>query len=127
MAKRRKITAALKARVWTAAKGICYLCNRPIAAGEIWEVEHVKPLSMGGTDEEENLRPAHADCHKGKTQKEVEPRTKADRIAKKHAGLKPVPKQKLVSRGFPVIEKKQTGVDKKGLPPLPRRNMFEDV
>ena len=35
------------------------------------EVDHIVPLSQGGTDEDTNLRAIHHDCHKVKTQREA--------------------------------------------------------
>lgn len=35
------------------------------------EVDHIVPLSQGGTDDPSNLRAIHHDCHKAKTQREA--------------------------------------------------------
>ena len=128
MARRKSITRGLRLRVWTAANGKCHLCSRSIAPGEPWEIEHIKPISMGGRDDETNMAPAHVDCHKGKSKAEAPVRAKADAVGKKHAGIKKDAKgPKLQSRGFTPVEKEKVGVDKKGLPPLPRRSLYEDI
>ena len=118
---RRSITKTMRVRIFDAGEGKCHLCGLPIAAGEPWEVEHVKPLSMGGKDDETNMRPAHVDCHAGKTKTEAGPRAKADRVRAAHIGARR-PKQTIPSapgslRG-PV--KKHEGRE-----PLPRRSLFK--
>jgi 5-methylcytosine-specific restriction endonuclease McrA len=96
MSARTSMTKAKRVRIFDAGGGKCHLCGLPIAAGEPWEAEHVKPLSMGGKDDETNLRPAHVDCHAGKSKAEAGPRAKADRARAKHVGARR-PKQPLPS------------------------------
>lgn len=40
------------------------------------EVDHIIPLSLGGTDDEDNLRAINKECHKKKTAKESRGRNK---------------------------------------------------
>lgn len=87
-------------RVWLRAKGRCHLSGRKIMPGDVWEVEHVKPLSMGGENRETNLAPALKNEHKQKTAEEAGDRAKADRIRRKHLGTWPQTKAPLRSRGF---------------------------
>lgn len=48
--------------------GICHVCDRPCAD----QVDHVIPLSQGGPDTMDNLRPIHSTpCHAEKTQAEA--------------------------------------------------------
>lgn len=88
MTKRITITPKRRAEVFRDAGGICHLCSRKIAPGETWEVEHRKPLALGGTNEPDNLFPAHVDCHAGKSRAEIKVIRKSDRQAKAHAGVK---------------------------------------
>ena len=82
---RRSISKAMRVRVFLAAEGVCHLCKLRIdAPKQSWEVEHVKPLSMGGKDDEANMRPAHVECHSIKTAGEAGPRAKADRAGAAH-------------------------------------------
>ena len=83
MAKRITITPKRRAEVFRDAGGLCHLCSRKIAPGEAWEVEHRKPLALGGTNDPENLSPAHVDCHAGKSRAEIKIIRKADRQMKK--------------------------------------------
>lgn len=51
---------------------VCYLCRRPIPGDVPWNdpwaftLDHVVPLSAGGQDCVENLRPAHRECNVAK-------------------------------------------------------------
>lgn len=85
---RRNLTKLQRVRVFDAAGGICHLCKAKIHVGERWDVEHVKPLSMGGADDETNMAPAHVGCHREKTSAEAGPRAKADRIRARHLGIR---------------------------------------
>jgi hypothetical protein len=42
--------------------GICWLCHQPGADS----VDHVTPVSKGGTNDMTNLRAAHLDCNQSK-------------------------------------------------------------
>lgn len=120
MTKRASISKAKRIRIFDAEKGVCHLCQQPIKLGEKWDVEHPKGLWAGGSDDERDLRPAHADCHKPKTAAESGQRAKADRQRAKHIGAKPMPKMKIANRGFdsPVPKREP----KTRLPP---RRLFE--
>jgi len=86
---RKPMSDNRRLRVWEEAKGICHICTCKIWPGEDWEVEHVIPLALRGADDELNMRPAHKDCHAGKTKADNKSWSKAKRIAKKAAGIRP--------------------------------------
>ena len=88
MTKRTTITGKRRAEIFRDAGGMCHLCARKIAEGEAWEVEHPKPLGLGGADDASNWRPAHVDCHAGKTRSDIRIMRKADRQMKAAAGVK---------------------------------------
>lgn len=94
---RRSLTRLQRVRIFDAAGGVCHICQARIHAGrgERWDVEHVKPLSLGGSDNEANMRPAHVGCHSQKTKDEAPTRAKVYRIRAKHLGIKKS------GRGFP--------------------------
>ena len=96
----QKIPDRVKDRIFIRNEGRCYLSGRKIMPGDVWEVEHVKPLSMGGENRETNLAPALKAEHKQKTAEEAGDRAKADRIRRKHLGTWPQTKAPLRSRGF---------------------------
>jgi 5-methylcytosine-specific restriction endonuclease McrA len=89
---RRRLTRAQKVLIFDAARGLCHICQTKIfvECGERWEVEHVKPLWLGGSDTFDNLAPAHIRCHRGKTGDEASNRAKSDRLRALHRGIKSV-------------------------------------
>lgn len=95
-----KVPQVVQDRIFARAKGRCHISGIKIMPGDRWEVEHVKPLSMGGTHRESNLAPALIDKHKEKTAAEAGARSKADRIRRKHLGTWPASPTPLRSRGF---------------------------
>lgn len=84
-----KVPDHVRSRVFDNADGICHISGWKIGPADQWDLEHVTPLSMGGENRESNLRPALRDKHRLKTAAEAGPRAKADRIRKKHIGIKP--------------------------------------
>lgn len=97
-----KVPGHVRARIFVNANGLCHISGRKIGPADQWDLEHVTPLSMGGEHRESNLRPALRDKHREKTAAEAGPRAKADRVQKKHLGIKSKPR--LQSRGFPKAE-----------------------
>jgi len=95
-----KVPSRIRDRVFIRAQGRCHLTGRKILAGERWELEHIKPLSMGGEHREANLAPALVIAHREKTSEEAGDRAKADRIRRKANGTWPKSKTPLRSRGF---------------------------
>ena len=92
---RRPMTRSRKVRIFEAAGGICHIClSRIDGVRERWDAEHVIPLAAGGEDDDDNLRPAHVACHRGKTTEDAKVIAKTKRVRAKHIGA--VPKR----RGF---------------------------
>lgn len=90
-----------RARIFTANRGRCHLCDGLIGVGEAWEIEHVIPYALTQDESDGNLRPAHRKCHARKTSEQDRPRiSKAERQRAKHLGTWPASKAKLQSRGF---------------------------
>lgn len=54
----RKI-AALQASVFAEQGRVCHLCGRPGAD----TLDHIVPRSLGGSDDLDNLAPAHKSCN----------------------------------------------------------------
>lgn len=96
-----KVPDRVRDRIFLRAHGKCHITGRRIMPGDEWELEHIKPLSMGGEHRERNLAPALKESHKLKTAQEATARAKADRVRRKHLGLWPKSKTPLRSRGFP--------------------------
>jgi 5-methylcytosine-specific restriction protein A len=95
-----KVPTSVRTRVFLAHGGICHISGQRITVGQPWELEHVKPLSMGGEHREANLAPALVLAHREKTAAEAGDRAKADRIRAKHIGAWPASKRPLQSRPF---------------------------
>lgn len=86
---RRSMSPTRKARIFAAADGICHICDGKIdGVRETWDAEHVIPLAAGGTDDDENIRPAHTKCHAGKTATDAGVIAKTKRVARKHQGAR---------------------------------------
>lgn len=65
---------------------ICWLCGGTGAD----QVDHLRPASLGGTDDPSNLRAAHRDCHLRKSSSEGNAarwRYRTARPAERHPGL----------------------------------------
>ncbi len=88
MSARRSLSRLARIRVFDAAGGVCHLCGQKIHVGERWDVEHVRALSLGGADDESNMRPAHYACHKIKSAEEAPRKAKADRQRAAHLGIR---------------------------------------
>lgn len=100
MTPRPSFSAHKRAAIFRDNGGVCYLCERKISPGEQWHVEHVKARGLQGADTDDNLKPAHVDCHAGKTRKDRAIMADADRALLRHAGLKPKSRGWPKSRGF---------------------------
>lgn len=48
---------------------VCHICDTEIADMDDLHFDHVIPLSRGGPHVQENIRPAHADCNRRKSDK----------------------------------------------------------
>lgn len=83
---RKRRTNKQRLALFEAAGGICHLCGMKIQLGEAWDLEHVIALSCGGTDDDENIKPAHRECHREKTRDDRTVGAKGERIRQKHQG-----------------------------------------
>jgi 5-methylcytosine-specific restriction endonuclease McrA len=103
----------VRLRIFDRDNGVCYLTGVKIKPGDDWDVEHVKRLEDGGENRESNMRPALKAPHRVKTAEENSRGKKADRVRKKHIGIKVEPAKKLESAGFaPAPEKDRSKPDK---------------
>lgn len=82
-APRPSISKAKRARIFLAHEGICWLCKLKIAADAPYDIDHQVSRELGGSDEDDNLAPAHKDCHKAKTKSDVKAIAKSNRIIRK--------------------------------------------
>lgn len=55
---------AIRRALWERDAGCCGFCGEPVSLAEM-HVDHILPRAVGGQDELDNLRPAHARCNLG--------------------------------------------------------------
>jgi 5-methylcytosine-specific restriction protein A len=86
---RKRLSTADRVRIFTAADGVCHLCDGKITTGQKWEVSHPTPIEMGGADDDMNRRPAHKKCHATQTATVDIPQiAKAKRRQARHIGAR---------------------------------------
>lgn len=85
---RKRLSRLARSRIF--GDGNCCLCGIKIDAGrgDKWIVEHIKPLWLGGADDESNMGPAHEHCARQKTSAEAPVKAKSDRVRANHLGIK---------------------------------------
>lgn len=115
--RRKKITPTKALRIFESRKGVCVNCNLPIdGARDDWFVEHIRALELGGSNEDDNLGPAHTACKKDKDASDHKAAAQAKRRKQHHLGIKD-PNRKRIPQP-PRAPKKPSK------PPLPPRTLF---
>ena len=103
------------------------LCQREIRPGEKWIDEHLRPLGLGGSNDDDNRAPVHVACAEAKTHGpdgDIAKVAKAKRVKMASLGIKrDTPKIK--SPGFPAKVEKPGKINKSELPMLPRRSLYQ--
>lgn len=51
---------------------LCHLCLKSIETQEEYSVDHIIPRSKGGTNDLDNLRPAHRKCNYSRSDRSIE-------------------------------------------------------
>ena len=70
-------------------KGTCARCSQKIDAGKAWDIDHIIPLALGGTNETKNLQVLCRPCHRSKTSQSDIPRiAKTKRLKARHLGAR---------------------------------------
>lgn len=76
-------------RVFLLYDGRCQCgCNRKIAPGEKWQLDHATALINGGENCESNLRPLLTEHHANKTTADVAEKSRTYKRRKRHLGIK---------------------------------------
>lgn len=84
---RQRLTPRRRLQAWESNKGVCVVCERPIdGTRDRWIVEHIRALELGGTDELDNLGPAHEACGRLKTREDHQRTARAKRQKLAHLG-----------------------------------------
>lgn len=90
--RRGPMSPARRLRIWETHGGICVLCKTKIdGVRELWTIEHIRALGLGGEDSDENCGPAHEDCRRKKDKADVASIAKAKRNKIRHIGIKKAP------------------------------------
>lgn len=61
---------AKRAKIFARDNGLCQTCKRNGLVTVATQVDHIKPLHLGGTDDDSNLESICDYCHKAKTKEE---------------------------------------------------------
>lgn len=59
----------IRREVWEAWGCCCGICSEPVAWAEM-ELDHIQPISRGGSHTWDNVQPAHKPCNSGKRDRE---------------------------------------------------------
>lgn len=122
---RKRRSAKTRLRIFLAHKGVCHVCSGAISVGQLWDLDHVIPLALGGDDEEHNLAPAHRKtCHGSKTAAQDVPAiAKAKRREARHIGAT-APKRPIASPGFAPSARQRRSSAPLTKPLPPRRSRY---
>lgn len=95
--KRPSMSKARRARIFLAHDGMCELCGKKIIGA--YEIEHRDPWWISHRDDDDNLYPAHPECHREKTRIDKGNIGKIKRIQARENGTRRE-RPKIASRGF---------------------------
>ena len=84
---RRSLSTTQRLHLFLTAQGHCQACGWRLSPGTRWEVDHIIPLALGGSDQPDNLQVLCAACHGSKTATADAPAlSKAKRMQARHLG-----------------------------------------
>ena len=87
--RRPVFSTSFRLNLFLKRKGACASCHQKIDAGKAWDIDHILPLALGGTNEPENLQILCKPCHHSKTSQSDIPRiAKIKRLKAAHLGAR---------------------------------------
>jgi hypothetical protein len=87
--RRPVFSTSFRLNLFLKRKGTCASCYLKIDAGKAWDIDHILPLALGGTNEPNNLQILCKPCHQSKTAKNDIPRiAKTKRLKAHHLGAR---------------------------------------
>jgi hypothetical protein len=87
--RRQFFSTSFRLTLFLKRKGTCASCYQKIDAGKAWDIDHILPLALGGTNEPENLQILCKPCHQSKTSQSDIPRiAKTKRVKAYHLGAR---------------------------------------
>jgi len=86
---RQSFSTTFRLSLFLERKGTCQACHITIQAGQAWDIDHIIPLALGGTNEPNNLQILCRPCHRAKTSNSDIPKiAKTKRLKAKHLGAR---------------------------------------
>ena len=82
---RRAIPIKLRKEVIDANNGVCPTCGE---GSKTWEIDHIRPVALGGDNSRENLVALCEECHLQRTVRDIKEIAKAKRLEAKRLGTK---------------------------------------
>ena len=87
--RRPTFSTSFRLNLFLMRNGLCAACTQKIDAGKAWDIDHILPLALGGTNELNNLQILCSPCHRSKTSHSDVPRiTKTKRLKARHLGAR---------------------------------------
>ena len=87
--RRSVFSTSFRLNLFLKRKGTCTSCSQKIDAGKAWDIDHILPLALGGTNELKNLQIFCKPCHQSKTSQSDIPRiAKTKRLKARHLGAR---------------------------------------
>ncbi len=87
--RRQTFSTSFRLNLFLKRKGTCAACTQKIDAGKAWDIDHILPLALGGTNEPHNLQVLCRPCHRSKTFHSDFPRiAKTKRLKARHLGAR---------------------------------------
>ena len=96
------IPPRVRLRVWDRCEGMCHRCRRKIPTGDVWIIEHLIALILGGENRERNLCLTCSWCKPVKDAEDVAAKSKT--AAVKASFILPRAPSNWPRRGFPKRE-----------------------
>ena len=95
--RRPTFSTSFRLNLFLMRNGLCAACAQKIEAGKAWDIDHIVPLALGGTNAADNLQILCRPCHRSKTTQSDIPRiAKTKRLKAHHLGarapsIRPIP------------------------------------
>jgi 5-methylcytosine-specific restriction protein A len=87
--RRPTFSTSFRLNLFLIKKGLCAACTQKIDAGKAWDIDHIVPLALGGTNAADNLQILCRPCHRSKTTQSDIPRiAKTKRLKAHHLGAR---------------------------------------
>ena len=87
--RRPTFSTSFRLNLFLKRKGTCAACSQKIDAGKAWDIDHILPLALGGTNAPDNLQILCRPCHRSKTSHSDIPRiAKTKRLKAHHLGAR---------------------------------------